>query len=43
MPNSGGSASINFYDGGATPGFTIEIEGIIANGEGTGSITLTPR
>ena len=39
----GGSASIDLYDSGATPGFTVEVTVSIANGEATCATAFTPQ
>jgi hypothetical protein len=41
--DSGGSASITFYDSGATPGYTVDVDVNINNGEATCSTSFTPQ
>jgi hypothetical protein len=41
--DSGGSASIDFYDSGATPGFTVLVDVSINSGQATCSTSFTPQ
>jgi hypothetical protein len=41
--DSGGSTSITFYDSGASPGYTVQVDVNINNGEATCSTSFTPQ